>query len=148
MDIPPSGHLNAVGDEPLMIKLTTGDELMARIYIPAGFSFDETPVLFLHRPIQLMVQYGSDGHISTWFKKWLILSADDRVPIYRTDVLTIVKARAEVVRDYAERAARVYETTPEEPATDEERDELERKAKEALYENLLQSIPVDEKKLN
>jgi hypothetical protein len=146
LDPPSISVLAAASTEPLLVKLTTGDELVARIYHDPEDELATADVIFLHRPMQMMVQYAASGVISTYFKKWLLFASEEIIPVYFHDVLTITRIKDDVLRDYDERTARLYEVA--DPRNDDDREDAAEKAKAAAINALLQNLPVDDSKVN
>jgi hypothetical protein len=144
---PPSiSVLQPASTDPLLVKLTTGEELVARVYHDPDGEMMDSDLLMLHRPMQMMVQYSQSGIISTYFKKWLLFAAGETIPVWMHDVLTVTPIKDDVLKDYDERVHRLYELA--DPRTDEERDEAIEKAKETAYGTLLKNLPVDDSKVN
>jgi hypothetical protein len=149
LDLPEIQYLTPLHDEPVLVKLSSGDELVTWMYTLAEGNIDNTDIVVFYRPIQMMVQYSTSGKITTFFKKWLLFAADDKVALWTHDILTVVRLKQQVAHDYQVQAERLYtEDEIPDPRSEEELAEAAEKSRKDAYDALLQSIPIDEKKLN
>lgn len=148
IDVPPIKSLRAADEAPLLIKMTNGDELVADIFLlPYDDDLgEEVDMVILRRPLQMLATYSQSGKITTMFKKWLLFAELDTVPVRAEDITTIVRVTPEIAIDYRTRAVRIYDDI--DPRTEEELAAAAKTAEDDAMAALLNSLDVDETKLN